>query len=94
MARDAARHDARHHADEVLRALHAVTSDAHARAAVARALRVAGVRRGEQLDAEALLMLCTALAAEGGPVEQIAVEFARRALDQEPGTSRGRPDRP
>ena len=88
------RGEAGHHStDDVLQALHAVTTDSHARSLIARAARVAGVRRGSRLDADQLLMLCSALAAEGGHIEQIAVALAQRALD-EPTRGGGRQPRP
>ncbi len=77
--------------DEIRHALHAVASDAQARTLIDRAMRVAGIRRAKHLAAEELLMLCAALAAEGGHIEQIAADLARRALDEP--TRGGRPPR-
>ena len=64
---------------DLLRELNGVTSDADARAMVSRASRMAGAPDGP-LHLEELLLMCEALAAEGGPVQRLAEEIAMRAV--------------
>lgn len=66
--------------DDVLRELTSVVSTSDARAVIGRASRVARVRRGADLEPGEVLVLLTALAAEGGVIQQLAEEMARRAL--------------
>jgi len=58
----------------------AVTTRSDARAMANRAWRVAGVPHRGALDADELLRVCAALAAEGGIIQAIAEEIATRAL--------------
>lgn len=78
--------------DEVTAEVRAVTSASDARAIVNRASRIAGVPGNRPLELRELLMVCEALAAEGGPVQQIAELIAGRALrpsgDYATGSSR------
>ena len=64
---------------DLLRELNGVTSDADARAMVSRASRMVGASDGP-LDLRELLLMCEALAAEGGPIQQLAEEIAMRAI--------------
>ncbi|MDA0271566.1 MAG: hypothetical protein O2798_11220 [Chloroflexi bacterium] len=78
-----------HTTDEILHALHAVMPASRARSLLSRARRVAGLHRNDDLAVDEMLLLCSALAAEGGLIEQIASDLARRALDA-PMPGRGR----
>jgi hypothetical protein len=65
--------------------LGAITSRSDARAILNRASRVAGVSSHRPLDLRELLMVCQALAAEGGLVHELAERIASRTLgDEEP----------
>ena len=66
--------------DDLLAELDGVTSRSDARAMISRAARVAGVRTGRPLQVRELLMVCEALAAEGGTIQQLAESVATRAL--------------
>lgn len=66
--------------DEVTAEVRAVTSASDARAIVNRASRIAGVPGNRPLELRELLLVCEALAAEGGLVQQIAEGIAGRAL--------------
>ncbi len=66
--------------DDLLVALHGVTSRSDARAMISRAARVAGVPTGRALQTRELLMVCEALAAEGGLIQELAEAVATRAL--------------
>ena len=66
--------------DDLLTALDGVTSRSDARAMISRAARVAGVPTGRPLEVRELLMVCEALAAEGGAIQQLAESVATRAL--------------
>ena len=72
--------------DDLLTALDGVTSRSDARAMIsraaraARAARVAGVRTGRPLEVRELLMVCEALAAEGGAIQTLAESVTTRAL--------------
>lgn len=66
--------------DDVLTALCRVTSASDARALVSRASRVAGVPHNRALATQELLLVCEALAAEGGMIQIVAEEIAGRAL--------------
>ncbi|MSQ41780.1 MAG: hypothetical protein EXR65_01905 [Dehalococcoidia bacterium] len=68
--------------DEIATAVGTVTSASDARAVVHRALQVAGVPSHRALEVSELLLVCQALAAEGGPVQQIAELIAMRALER------------
>jgi hypothetical protein len=66
--------------NDLLHALFGVTSASDARALMSRATRVAGVPSNRPLETRELLMVCEALAAEGGVIQQIAEQMAVRAL--------------
>lgn len=66
--------------DDLLTALDGVTSRSDARAMISRAARVAGVRTGRPLEVRELLLVCEALAAEGGAIQTLAESVATRAL--------------
>ena len=61
--------------------LSGVSSVDVANAAITRALRATGLLSASTLDETELLTLLTALAAEGGPMQQIAMEIAVNGLD-------------
>jgi hypothetical protein len=65
---------------DVQGALGAVASRGQARAAVRRAARIVGIERDHPLELRELIRLCSALAAEGGPIQQLAEEIAGDAL--------------
>ena len=66
--------------EELLRQLNTVTSRSDARAMISRAVRVAGVATDRPLEVHDLLLVCEALAAEGGAIQQLAESIATRAL--------------
>ncbi|RLT43333.1 MAG: hypothetical protein DWI58_04300 [Chloroflexi bacterium] len=66
--------------DDLLIELCGVTSRSDARAMISRAARIAGVPTGRTLEMRELLMVCEALAAEGGVIQQMAEAVATRAL--------------
>ncbi|MFA7249913.1 MAG: hypothetical protein WC273_09825 [Dehalococcoidia bacterium] len=66
--------------DDLLAELGGVASRSDARAMISRAARVAGVPTGRPLEMRELLMVCEALAAEGGAIQQTAEAVATRAL--------------
>lgn len=66
--------------DDLLRELTLVTSTSNARAMLGRASRVARVRRGPDLAPGEMLVLLEALATEGGAIQTVAEDIARRAL--------------
>ena len=66
--------------DDLLQQLNAVTSRSDARAMISRAARVAGVTTSRPLEMRELLLVCEALAAEGGAIQQMAETIAMRAL--------------
>ncbi len=66
--------------DDLTRELGRVTSRADARALLNRAARVAGVAPDRALDLKQLLMVCTALAAEGGSIQAVAEQIATASL--------------
>ena len=66
--------------DDLLAELGGVTSRSDARAMISRAARVAGVATGRPLEVRELLMVCEALAAEGGVIQTLAESVATRAL--------------
>ncbi len=67
--------------DDLYRELGRVTSRADARAVLNRAARVAGVASDRALDLKQMLMVCTALAAEGGPIQALAEQIATASLN-------------
>ena len=69
--------------DELTAEVRAVTSASDARAIVNRASRIAGVAGNRPLALRELLLVCEALAAEGGLVQQVAELVAGRALRPE-----------
>lgn len=66
--------------DDLLTELGGIASRSDARAMVSRAARVAGVAAGRPLEMRELLMVCDALAAEGGAIQRLAESIASRAL--------------
>lgn len=62
--------------DSLLEELCAITALSDARALVRRAARVADVPVDRELRAQELLLVCAALAAEGGQVQQLAEAIA------------------
>lgn len=68
--------------DQLQQELNAVTSRSDARAMISRAARVAGVSTDRPLEVRELLLVCEALAAEGGAIQQLAETIAMRALRQ------------
>ncbi len=72
--------------DDLLREFRSVLPASDARALLRRASRVAGIRRGAQrgsaLETMELLLILEALGAEGGPVQRVAEQLARQALQQ------------
>ena len=66
--------------DDLLTELDGLTSRSDARAMISRAARVAGVPTGRPLQVRELLMVCEALAAEGGVIQEMAEAVATRAL--------------
>lgn len=70
--------------DDLSRELGRVTSRADARALLNRAARVAGVASDRTLDLKQLLMVCTALAAEGGAIQAVADQIATATLEAYP----------
>lgn len=73
--------------DDLTRELGRVTSRADARALLNRAARVAGVASDRALDLKQLLMVCTALAAEGGAIQTVAEQIAMASLARDPERS-------
>ncbi len=65
---------------EVQGALGAVASRGEAKAAIRRAAKLIGVSGGEPLGIRELVRLCSALAAEGGAIQQLAEQIAGDAL--------------
>ena len=65
---------------EVQGALGAVASPGQAKAAIRRASKLVGVQRDEPLELRELVRLFPALAAEGGPIQQLAEQIAGDAL--------------
>lgn len=68
-------------AEQLINEIGTVTSRSDARAVVNRAVRVANVPTNRPLQMQELLLVCEALAAEGGLVQEIAEVLASRALD-------------
>lgn len=66
--------------DDLASELGAITSRSDARAILNRAARVAGVSPHRAMDLRELMMVCQALAAEGGIVQQLAERIATRTL--------------
>jgi hypothetical protein len=66
--------------DDLRSELRAVTSPSDARALLNRAARIAGVPANRPLEVRELLLVCEALAAEGGLIQRIAESIATRAL--------------
>ncbi len=68
--------------DELTAQIRTVTSGSDARAVVNRASRVAGVPSNRPLQMQELLLVCEALAVEGGLIQEVAEMIASRALHQ------------
>ena len=66
--------------DDLRSELRTVTSPSDARALLSRAARIAGVPSNRPLEMRELLLVCEALAAEGGLIQHIAESIATRAL--------------
>jgi hypothetical protein len=71
--------------DDLAAELGAVTSRSDARAILNRASRIAGVSPHRPLALRDLLMVCQALAAEGGLVQELAERIATRTLGDDFG---------
>lgn len=65
---------------DVQGALGAVAGSGQARAAVRRAAKIVGVDADQPLERRELIRVCSALAAEGGTIQQLAEEIAGEAL--------------
>ena len=65
---------------DVQGALGAVASSRDARVAVRRAAKIVGVEANQPLELRELVRICSALAAEGGVIQQMAEEIAGDAL--------------
>jgi hypothetical protein len=65
---------------DVQGALGAVATRGAARAAVRRAGKIVGVERDQPLELRELIRVCSALAAEGGSIQQLAEQIAGDAL--------------
>lgn len=61
--------------------LSAVTSASDARAVVNRASRIAGVPDNRPLDVKELMLVLSALSAEGGMIQDVAQTIATAALE-------------
>lgn len=61
--------------------LSAVTSASDARAVVNRASRIAGVPDNRPLDVNELMLVLSALSAEGGMIQDVAQTIAAAALE-------------
>lgn len=61
--------------------LSAVTSASDARAVVNRASRIAGVPDNRPLDVKELMLVLSALSAEGGMIQDVAQTIAAAALE-------------
>lgn len=61
--------------------LSAVTSASDARAVVNRASRIAGVPNNRPLDVNELMLVLSALSAEGGMIQDVAQTIAAAALE-------------
>lgn len=66
--------------DQLKIELSAVTSASDARAVVNRASRIAGVPNNRPLDVNELMLVLSALSAEGGMIQDIAQGIAAAAL--------------
>lgn len=66
--------------DQLKVELSAVTSASDARAVVNRASRIAGVPSNRPLDVNELMLVLSALSAEGGMIQDIAQGIAAAAL--------------
>ncbi len=70
--------------DDLTRELERLTSLADARALLNRASRLAGVATDRALDTRQLVLVCTALAAEGGSIQALAEEIASASMGNAP----------
>lgn len=70
--------------DDLTRDLGRLTSLADARAILNRAARVAGVPSDRALDTRQLVLVCSALAAEGGSIQALAEEIASASMGDAP----------
>lgn len=68
--------------------LTSVTTVEQADTALKRALRSTGLLNAPTMDAEDIQRLIVALAAEGGPIEQLAVHIAVHGIDGTDGMPR------
>jgi hypothetical protein len=66
--------------DDLQGALGRVASDRQARAAIRRAARIVRLPAGSAIGLSELVRLCSALAAEGGAIQQLAEQIATDAL--------------
>lgn len=67
--------------EELAIELGTVTSAADARAVVNRASRIVGAPDNRPLEMQELVLVCQALAAEGGMIQQLAETIATKALE-------------
>ncbi len=67
--------------DQLKVQLSTVTSASDARAVVNRASRIAGVAKNRPLDVKELMLVLSALSAEGGMIHEIAQSIAAEALE-------------
>ncbi len=68
--------------DDLVRELGRVTSGADAQALVNRASRITGVAPDRPLDLGEMLVVCHALAQEGGAIQSLAEQIAASSLDR------------
>ncbi|MBM3139800.1 MAG: hypothetical protein FJZ92_06170 [Chloroflexi bacterium] len=66
--------------DDLRAELRTVTSASDANTLLSRAARIAGVPGNRPLELRELLLVCEALAAEGGLIQSIAESIATRTL--------------
>lgn len=70
--------------DDLTREVGRLTSPSDARALLNRAARLAGVPNDRRLDTQELVLVCTALAAEGGSIQALAEEIASASIGAAP----------
>lgn len=68
--------------DDLARELARVTSQADARALVNRAARMTGVAPDRALELGEMLVVCHALAAEGGAIQALAEQVAAASVER------------
>ena len=65
--------------------LSGVTTTSRASLAISRALRLTGLADAPTIDERDLQRLLVALAAEGGPIEEVAIQIAMHGFDPPTG---------